>query len=214
MKKKTEKKASGEVSAESNNTDFTAMEAKLRAAGRAWSESLRSVGEVLLEMETKGYPMRIAFSILQNDLKMPVSSAKCCLRWAKGEFGDDERALMLMGKVSHSILCQWSHETIVSACADEHRIISPNEQRVVSKTLAAMTPREVRSNIDAKGFLPISRSVDRVPEFRSCVATAIEFSDGGEPILVSRGREVIRMSVPSKLLRKLKPQNDAAQAAD
>lgn len=176
------------------------LESELRVAAKNWRDSQKHIGGILNKLAEKGYPVRLHFGILREEFGMPVATAKCCMRWAAGEFGDDKRAIMLMCKVPHSVLSQWTKEALVSACGDEHRIISPDENRVVAKTIDQMSSREVRKNINTQGFVPVSSMVNREPEFRSCTANTVEFDDDGVPTLVSKGREVIRMRVPRKVL--------------
>lgn len=179
------------------------LEATLRAVAADWRNSQRRIGEVLNQLELGGHPVQLYYGMLREEFGMPNATAKCCKRWGRGDFGADDRAMLLMCKVPHALLSKWTRDAIETACNEEHRIISPEEGRVVVKTLARMSNREIRKNTNAQGFVPVSRQIDREPDCRYCIASEIEFDDRDIPILVSRGREVIRMQIPRRLYEQL-----------
>lgn len=177
--------------------------AGLRAAAVSWRSALKRIGEILLAIEQAEQPAELYMrTILQNEFGVPLASSQVALRWARGDYGDDAQAEVLLARVPHSVLALWSAQTITEVLSGTHRIASPDEGKVVAKQLAAMSRREVARNVDQRGFVPIGEQVIRLPMFRWCKAERIEADDTGV-FVVSTKPEPIRMFVSRKLIREL-----------
>lgn len=176
----------------------------LEQLAKAWAMNLKAIGKALNDMAAAGEPvdLKIRF-ILTGKYGMPGATARCAMRWAAGEFGDDEQAMMLMGKAPHSTVAQMTVEDIASMLDGKHSVKSPSEGRVVVKTFAEMTPDEVSENISPKGIKPIDAGIKQVPTFRAFRATSYEVLESGEVVFISRGAEPMKMRVPKKLLREV-----------
>jgi len=176
---------------------------KLIEAGLSWKQAVKRVGEVLLELERAGEPVQLLIhAVLGEQCGMPQSLAICALRWARGDFGSDEEAQIIM-RAPASKVASMPAEAIRECLTGEHRIISREQDRVVNKAMSQMTREEIADNIGPAGFLPVSSNMPRPPQDRKCVANRLVEDDEGQLVAVSKGRETIRMLLPAKIVAKI-----------
>lgn len=187
----------------SDNRDKALLKA-LEEAALQWSASLRRVGEILNKMVAAGTEDGVILlrreKILYDKYKMSLATSRVAMRWASGDYGDDQSANELIGKIPHSRLAKMTAEVIAECVSQPHRIRSREEGRVISKTFTEMSPREVSDNIGLQGFIPINEQAQEEPRFRHCRASRLEMDDK-QIVFVSAGRETIRMTVSRQLLK-------------
>jgi hypothetical protein len=183
---------------------------KLEQAAARWRDSLKAIGEVLLELKTAGEPVNLHQDMLKDRYSIPVTTSTVAMRWANGDFG--EHGEMLIGKIKHSILATMSPEVITATIEGRHLISSPDENRVVEKTLSEMSAKEANRNISPQGFIPIAEQQPKEPAFRHCRATSIEWDEDGGLTLVSNHRTCIRMTISAKLVAEIRANEPAKEA--
>jgi len=175
---------------------------ELFQAGLQWRQAIRSVGEILRQLEEEGQPVRMLIhEILWARCGMPKATAVVALRWAKGELGDDDQSNLLVSQVSHSRLALWSSKAIHEAVKNEH-VIMTDSGRAAKKRIRDMTPDEIKRNTNADGFVPVSQPFDEIPSTRKIYIRSIIEEDGAF-IAVSKGRETIYAVLTETALKQL-----------
>lgn len=180
------------------------VEEALFGAAVQWRVCLKAMGALLLELEGMGYSAEFYQIRLREEFRIPMVQTDIGMRWARGDFGSDENAALLMRQFDLGILAQMSNDTIANVLTGKHIVFSVEESRVVPLTLTEMSPKTARRNISAQGFKPIGENVDREPAFRFCRAERIEHDYRGRVMLITTLRgETVRVAVSQKLLNEL-----------
>lgn len=176
----------------------------LRNLGARWRQCLLDVGKELLRLEADGVPLVQMFGLLHDEFGMTEASAKVAYRWAKGEFGDESTATMVVSKVRHSVLADMAETTVKTLATKPVKIIS-DENRVQQKRLADMSKREASRNIGVIGALPIEKQVKtEAPSVRQCIGNAVRVEESGHIVIVGTGREPVEMRLSAKAIRELR----------
>lgn len=153
--------------------------------------------------------------MLKNEFQIDRAEARVALRWARGDFGDEDRGRLLVSKVAPSLLAIWDESAIQGALDNSHRVIDPEKGCVVELSLDQMSRSVVSRNVGPQGFVPISAKVtNEVPEFRSCYARSVFRDETGRLVLEASGKESVRMLVNKETELQLSTilAEDAVQA--
>lgn len=184
---------------------------RLKAAAAKWRECMRDVGAILIEIEKGGIgEFEMALDVLHNDFGMSRASAMVARRWACGDFGDEALSRVVVTKLKHSVAAEITQAALKEAVGKKHAIYSPDEKRVVKKTLLEMSRNEARANVTSKGVRPLDDSLERLPPIRACKADHFEIDENGTIRFVGRGAETaIHMRVSRRMLREALEQMEA-----
>lgn len=170
--------------------------ARLRTIARNLKDNLLELGKVLIEAEKRGEPLRVYLDLLKNEFQIDRAEARVALRWARGDFGNEDQGRLLVTKVAPSLLATWDESAIQGALGNSHRVIDPEKGCVVELALDQMSRSVVSRNVGPQGFVPISaRVTNEVPEVRSCYARSVFRDETGRLVLEASGKEPVRMLI-------------------
>lgn len=186
-------------------------ERKLIDALKQWRHSIFEIGKLCLAMIEAEENTEPELMNICREFGMSQSGFRFALRWARGDYG--EYGDLIANKVPTSIAAMMPAEVISKLATGRHRIISPTEGRVVTKSLAQMNKAEVRHCVRHIGVMPLSEQISREPQIHTCIAAAAEMNGRGVTF-VSKGRQPIHMKVSRALLEKaLDAVGDEVEAA-
>lgn len=198
MSKTKEKKATTDAQSQGPSQD---RQTRLYELGMKWRDGLLAIGRELCEAQAAKEPVGLYIrEVLCHRVGMPQATARVAMRWAAGEYGDEDDARLLVSVVPHSFLAGWAVETVTHVLRATHTIASPISGRVEKKRIRDMDPREVSANVGPQGFRPIESPIERPPEFRYFAGRRVFVDEHGELFIESGGAQPVRVRVTRKLL--------------
>lgn len=173
----------------------------LRETATAWKSSIYEIGRILNEIaEVDPHEAHVCReTILRDEFGMPLAQSRVAMRWAAGEFGEDDLAEELVRKVPASKLAHWSTETIQQVTSQPLILMSRREGRPVKKSFAEASREDISYNATNQG-IRFARPSDQ--PFRSCMASHVIREDG-HVYIVTRERPPSRIKLTKRILREL-----------
>lgn len=162
----------------SKNRDPLFEELKTVAADLCNNE--KRIGEILLEAESTPGKSMYYMEWLSEHAQIPIARSKCLIRWAKGELGTDQEALLLIhGGVPASVVSKMPTETVKRVLTERHVIEADPDapHRYPEKSFQEMTPDERRRNVTTKGIQPLDTPVVGNPDIRGSRCGSIKLAE-------------------------------------
>ena len=189
------------------NPQVNALLKKLDEAAQGWLNRLKEVGQILAELESLGWPLMAVYRRLRDKFGIFQTTAIVAMRWAKGEFGDDDDFVKtLIGKSRKSVLAHVSSEIVAEIQSNRKFTIATSDGRVQEKTFIQMDTEEVRKNLQPCGFVRVGEGQGNNSVARSFMASRFEVleNDPQRAIVafISAGNgNTVRMKIKKALLR-------------
>ncbi len=177
---------------------------EIRTLLEAIDEHRYEIGVKLLELEAAGMPVDLVISMLGKERPgIAQVDLKNAMRWARGDFGEKERGRIAIQKIPGSRLVLMPNDKVKELLDGSKRILSPEQGRVVEKTLEEFTPKEVTANVMPYGLRGIDEQVDQpAPPFRGVKAVRYELRKN-QICLFAQDPRVPAMIVTPGLLKKI-----------
>jgi len=177
-------------------------EKQLTSALSSWRESLLRVGQILNKAQASGEPVDLWRKVICcQQFSMPMATSGVAMRWAAGEYGEGDSAQMVVARIPHSKLQKMPSSVARDLATKPQKIVSPSENRVVTKTLKQMDAEEIKFCIRDIGVPPVDEQVQKQPRVFGCVARAVEHDESTNSVVfIGTGNNPIRMRVTRRLL--------------
>ena len=183
--------------------DKARLWAELQEAVNDYRHNLKRIGSLIIQLVDNGEPLTLVLGRLRN-LGVPVAASTVGMRWASGDYGDDEQVYSLIEKVPFTWLQKWTNKTVHEVLTNRHTIVSPIEGRVVTKRWEQLTRQEISKNAYSQGLMPVNQDIPRIPRYRYCKMTDVIVDEQGRTLIVAKHRnDTFYLHVDEKTFRKL-----------